>query len=29
MAIKKPDWKQWRAKLKNVYRFQIVDEKKL
>lgn len=27
MAIKKPDWKQWRAKLKNVYRFQIVDEK--
>ncbi|MFN8260469.1 MAG: peptidoglycan DD-metalloendopeptidase family protein [Chitinophagales bacterium] len=27
MALKKPDWKQWRDKLKNVYRFQIVDEK--
>lgn len=27
MGIKKPDWKEWRAKLKNVYRFQIVDEK--
>lgn len=27
MAIKRPDWKQWKAKLKNVYRFQIVDEK--
>jgi murein DD-endopeptidase MepM/ murein hydrolase activator NlpD len=27
MAIKIPDWKQWSAKLKNVYRFQIVDEK--
>ncbi len=27
MALKKPDWKKWRDKLKNVYRFQIVDEK--
>ncbi len=27
MALKKPDWKLWRQKLKNVYRFQIVDEK--
>lgn len=27
MALKKPDWKQWRDKLKNVYRLQIVDEK--
>jgi septal ring factor EnvC (AmiA/AmiB activator) len=27
MAIKKPDWNQWLAKLKNVYRFQIIDEK--
>jgi septal ring factor EnvC (AmiA/AmiB activator) len=27
MAIKTPDWKKWRDKLKNVYRFQIVDEK--
>jgi len=27
MTIKKPDWKKWQAKLKNVYRFQIVDEK--
>ena len=27
MALKKPNWKEWQAKLKNVYRFQIVDEK--
>lgn len=27
MAIKKPNWSEWRQKLKNVYRFQIVDEK--
>lgn len=27
MAIKKPDWNNWRQKLKTVYRFQIVDEK--
>jgi septal ring factor EnvC (AmiA/AmiB activator) len=27
MAIKKPDWAKWREKLKDVYRFQIVDEK--
>lgn len=27
MSIKKPDWQAWLAKLKNVYRFQIVDEK--
>ena len=27
MALKKPNWKEWKAKLKNVYRFQIVDEK--
>lgn len=27
MAIKKPDWNKWLEKLKNVYRFQIVDEK--
>ena len=27
MALKKPNWSNWREKLKNVYRFQIVDEK--
>ena len=27
MAFKKEDWKNWKAKLKNVYRFQIIDEK--
>ncbi|MFN8238302.1 MAG: peptidoglycan DD-metalloendopeptidase family protein [Chitinophagales bacterium] len=27
MALKKPDWSKWREKLKDVYRFQIVDEK--
>lgn len=27
MAIKISNWKKWKAKLKNVYRFQIVDEK--
>jgi len=27
MAFKKEDWKSWKAKLKNVYRFQIIDEK--
>ncbi len=27
MAIKIPNWSKWREKLKNVYRFQIVDEK--
>lgn len=27
MSIKKPNWQAWLAKLKNVYRFQIVDEK--
>ena len=27
MAIKKPNWKLWKMRLKNVYRFQIVDEK--
>lgn len=27
MTIKKPDWAKWREKLKDVYRFQIVDEK--
>lgn len=27
MAEKKSNWKNWRDKLKNVYRFQIIDEK--
>jgi hypothetical protein len=27
MTLKKPDWSKWREKLKDVYRFQIVDEK--
>src|SRR3954470_15756054 len=27
MALKKTDWQRWLAKLRNVYRFQIVDEK--
>lgn len=27
MALKRPDWNRWLKKLKNVYRFQIVDEK--
>src|SRR5688500_10677415 len=27
MAFKLPDWNKWREKLKNVYRFQIVEEK--
>ncbi len=27
MALKKPEWSKWREKLKDVYRFQIVDEK--
>lgn len=27
MAFKKEDWKNWKAKLKNVYRLQIIDEK--